>query len=255
MGRIRRRRTKYTWMPTLGGESAGGDNKYGVSYFGDTVTADWAGLGPTDLYVTPLVPDITLFPDGASGAEVNDQPTLRDFTEGQDWLLKRIVGRIFVAPEFISATDATTPPWVMVGAGFFVMRARDDMQNIPDATNKEIDPLGSENIRQPWLWRRTWLLRVNGVTSTGGNPTYDGPTFNYLGSVAEGSTIDSKVARRIRREERLFFALNCYGGRGPDVDAGAQGTGEGFTTPANVAFNLDYRILGAMRRSNNRSVF
>jgi len=252
MRRIRRKRQKYTWMPTLGGQASNGDTHFFTSWFGGKIEANSAYLGPTDLYVSPVVPDYTLFPGSAAGAATSDV-TLKDFTEGQDWILKRIVGRLNLGLELIedAGTD-TTPAFVMVGAGFYVGRADDTAQDIPDGSNFEIDPLASNNIRQPWIWRRTWLLR-NGLVrpSSGFFPT--APVDNGEMTGALGPIIDSKIARRIRREERLWFVLNAYGGNQYACDARAGGGP--YPTPGVVQFNLDYRILGQTRKSTNRSTF
>jgi len=249
---VRRKRQKYTWMPTLGGVSDnGGETPYFTSFFGDKVVANVAYQGPTDLYVTPVVPDYTLFPTNAAAAATSDT-TLADFTQGQDWLLKRIVGRLNIGVTLFDVDPASsTPSFVMVGAGFFVSRADDVSQDVPDGSNYEIDPLASNNIRQPWIWRRTWLLR-NGLANPG-NDIPTAPVDNGEMPGALGPIIDSKIARRIRREERLWFVINAYGG---DTYAVSHKNGGGtYANPAEVQFNLDYRILGQTRRSTNKSTF
>lgn len=241
----RRRGSRYTWLPTLGGiKDNGSGSRYGTSYFGGDIAVDSAAFGSTDLYVTPIVPDATVFPDGSgAGGE-----TLRDFTEGQDWLCKRVVGKLSVGAAQIAS--GLTPPYIIVGAGIFAGRADDQNQNIPDTNNDEIDPLGSENVRQPWMWRRTFLL--TNASSTFASEFYwthlDNGSFGVL---ADTQTVDTKgVSRRIRREQRLWFVLNAYGMS--NFEATNDST---WLTKGHIHFLFDYRVLGAMRKSQNKSVF
>lgn len=235
-------------MPTLGGTiQAWNQGNYGSSFFGSSVfVPDNPAIVPT-IYVTPIVPDETFFPDQTAAAG----STLRDFTEGQDWFLKRLVGKLAVSIEQSSPGEGgSTYPTIMFGAAFFVARADDNNPNFPDLQGQEYDPLGSQNIRQPWIWRRTWILSNQAAPVPGsGLPPW--PTNNEVfGSALDGPHIDAKTARRIRREERLWFCANAYGGvQFPgDENIGVSFGGKAY-------FTLDYRVLGAMRRSNNRSTF
>lgn len=237
-------------MPTLGGISTSGGSSYGLSYFSGVIETDGGALGPTDLYVTPIVPDASFFTDAASEQGLS----LRDLTEGQDWLLKRIVGKIVVNVPAVVRTIDQAPYIFTVGAGFFVGRADDNNPNVPDTNNAEIDPLGSQNIRQPWIWRRTWVLR----NSSQPVPTLGFPETWLPGSnvssgftaAEDGPNIDSKIARRIRREERLWFVVNAYG-----KDKLSDDTAGGYAATGICEFSLDYRVLGQMRRSTNKSTF
>lgn len=236
-------------MPTLGGNSVSGDNHYTTSFFGGVIGLDGQALGPQDLYVTPIVPDETQF----VGDFVPDQGSLADFTSGQDWLCKRIVGKLFVGMhQHENTTSGGTPPYAIIGAGFYVGRADDANQDVPDTNNSEIDPLALKNVRQPWMWRRTWFL-----SNASANPTAAFPDLAWshldngaLASSLDGPHIDIKVARRIRREERLWFVINGYGLS--DMSANTDGD---WSVPGQASFLLDYRVLGAMRKSNNRSTF
>lgn len=244
MRRIRRKR-RYTWMPTLGGLESAGDASYNTSYFNAAITADAPSKGANNLYVTPIIPDYTLWQTGNSPTG----PSLRDTTEGQDWLLKRIVGKLHIGvAQFAAAPLATTPTIIKVAAAFFVARADDADPNIPDLNNDEIDPLGTKNVRQPWIWRRNWVL-MNGLSGTAPQFQTISEVNNNGFSVADGPHIDSKVSRRIRREERLWFVINAYGYNNM-FDTFAT-----YDERGDVQFSLDYRVLGAMRRSNNRSTF
>lgn len=238
-------------MPTLGGIITAGESAYGVTHFGYLQNVD-SNSTVFNSHVESLVPDETVFPDQGQAANT---VTLRDFVEGQDWFLKRIVGKLAIACCTRStATDGDTSwPNVLVGAGFFVAKAEDNNPEQPDLEVQEYDPLGSENVRQPWIWRRTYVLTDSNITTPGGNPTrYPVFTTNnlLLASGLDGPHIDAKTARRIRREERLWFVTTMT----PFHYASDSG-GSVSASTMQVSVNLDYRILGAMRRSTNRSTF
>ena len=131
---------------------------------------------------------------------------LRDEVEGQSWLLKRLVGNIFC--QYVNADGNSDPSqfWrqALVTAGFFVSRNIDSIQGEPDLDYDEYDPMFLDNITNPWIWRRSWIL-----SNPEGNVVRDDfpiANSNYVGD-ASGPHIDSKVKRRILREQRLFFAL------------------------------------------------
>jgi len=236
-------------MPTLGGISTGGDgDKEYTTYFASEVTAQPPWAGAQDLYVTPIVPDYTQVV--LSDLQPEDAPSLRDATEGQDWLLKRIVGKLHIAAgQLVPGALETTPKVLRVAAGFFVGRASEVSPDVPDMSNFEIDPFGLNNVRQPWIWRRNWWL-FNGLAPDTAQSGIIGEVNNNLFSALDGPNIDSKVARRIRKEERLWFTLNAYGS-----DDFTRFPGVVYTNPGLVQFSLDYRILGAMRKSSSRSTF
>lgn len=253
--RFKRRKQKYTWFPTLGQESTitvgEGQQSYGVSYISGLVEVSGgpaAGPGPTDIYVTPIVPDQTFQVDDAQ----EESSTLRDFTEGQDWLLKRIVGSLQVMYAQIShTTQDQSAKFCTVGAAFFVARADEDDPNIPAGKPEEYDPLALRQIREPWIWRKIWRLQNTGQATLSPNPGNipQNNTFLTAGN-SMSPDIDSKVARRIRREERLWFVVNAYGSSAWDA------TNDGAFANSNpLYFTLDYRILGQMRKSTNRSTF
>lgn len=252
--RFKRRKAKYTWFPTLGQESTitvgEGQQSYGVSYITGLVEVSGgpaAQPGPSDIYVTPIVPDQTFQVDDAQ----EQSSTLRDFTEGQDWLLKRIVGSLTVAYAQIShTTQDQSAKYATIGAAFFVARADEDDPNVPAGKPEEYDPLALRQIREPWIWRKVWKLS-NAAQATIGPPVAMPATnlqLPYAGTM--GPDIDSKVSRRIRREERLWFVINAYGSSAFDATNDAA-----FANSNPVYFQLDYRILGQMRKSTNRSTF
>lgn len=245
-------------MPTLGGiaNREGGGSAYGLTTVSIQVIPELdpsSGPGAGSCVAVSLVPDETQHPDAAA----TGNSTLRDFTEGQDWLVKRIVGKIH-AYSVQQAPDAGQTCWqqMQLGCAFFVARANEENPNTPDLEAREYDPLGSEVVREPWIWRRTWLLNNDLGDAVGtGLVSFKGvapiSTMQY-GSVLDGPHLDAKSARRVRREERLWFVASVNGFYG-DVENSfdvAVTRKDSF-----IEVNLDYRILGAMRKSNNRSAF
>lgn len=257
----RKRRTKYTWFPVFGTKINGDlDTSYG------TVSSRIEGLKPSaDSSIIPsfgngtllcqaVLPDQT-FQISAQGGSTTDQVSLRDFVEGQDWALKRIVGKAHLGIASGTPNPTAGAQWgtVLVTMGFFVGRSQDDNQGAPDFQDDEVDPQNVDNVRQPWIWRRTWALSDFTITSPGssiavGN-TFPSTTSGY-GDMASGPHIDSKVSRRIRREERLWLAISALGMDPSETVV----TGAPSTQP-NIFGQIDVRILGAMRKSRNTSSF
>lgn len=244
----RRRKSKYSWFPVLGSIFSGDGGTHRVSTFFNelTVRGDDSDI-PTvgnGMFIMPLVPDFT--PQEAGGTT---EFTLSDFVQGQDYILKRIVGKIFVSLDQPQGTTAGWPS-ILVTAGFFV--ARNDEDNTADIAldDTSIDPQGLLNVQNPWIWRRQWMLGNPGVFADAftGNPGWPQNNAGYPG-VLDGPHIDSKVARRIVREQRLWFVCSAMG----ISPGGTQQPPDGADTRVNVA--LDVRILGAMRRAKNKSAF
>lgn len=236
-------------MPTLGGIVEHGESAKGNTAFGFEIPINNDST-VANINVISLVPDETFLPDQANASS----QTLRDFTEGQDWFLKRVVGKCWVAASQGPAAVNQITSWahVAVACALFVARAQDDNAELPDLTVDEYDPWNSQNVRQPWIWRRSWVLSDNEVTNTG-NTHYPWDFMNsnlIVSSSLDGPHIDAKTARRIRREERLWFVASCVPFTNFLDDGGAVSN-----STLKVSVNLDYRILGAMRKSNNRSTF
>lgn len=242
----KRRKSKYGWMPAIGLAHGG---TYRSNLVELALTAQLSkntkpSAGTAGLQYGPLIPDYTNQYDGAF-----DQ-TLKDLTEGQDWLCKRIVGKIHLFCVGTGGTFSNSSDWGRVCAtfGLFVCRAEDDAPADPDLDDDEIDPGNLQNIRQPWMFRRTWTF-TNPTACTTSPQVYGQAAFNdNMNSVGEaGPHIDVRVARRIRKEERLFYAFSLVG-----ADVGIQSVA---ALSPQVHGQVDLRFLGAMRRQSNKSTF
>jgi len=254
----KRRRTKYTWLPTIGTDldiTGAPDDVVA----GQQITTVALDTGETSIDIFPLTVDQPL-----EGTSLLNNTTLGTVI-GNEYVLKRIVGKWHAAmqPKRLANNDPSNWGAVMVCVGIFVARAQDADQNadqpIGSATigerRQNYSPLHTDCIREPWVWRRTWVLTnpafantqealTAGTTlgSTGiGYPTSTG----LYGSVADGPHIDAKTVRRVKQDERLWVAIATLGfPLGGAVDQSST-----------VVHYFDFRLLGALRRARNSGAF
>jgi len=259
-----RRRRKYTWLPNLGtGSAVNSDRDHPGREFLLSVTA------ANNSIIVPVTFDVPQ--EVISTGEPTDTPLSEII--GNEYIIERIVGNIFV--NTANAGDPGAQSFAArVTAGFFVARA--DQAN-PDAPigsavladeTRNYSPAFIDNIREPWMWRRVWLLGkgpvpvataggsgvVGSVTTTaGGTATDPGQTTTsaypcsnvYYGTAVGGPFFDIKSSRRVGQDERLFFIL------------AAQSFPIDTVITETFVLNalLDLRILGAIVKSHNKSTF
>lgn len=264
MGRPRRRRARYTWLPTLGtaGPEGSDDNSSGRE-FTLLVPED----GSSDVIITPLT-----FDEPKEGDDLNLASNPLGTILGNEYFIKRIVGKLFAShrQQTNAGGDPSLPGAALFGAGFFIARANDTSQG-PDQPigsasiverQENYSPLSEDTIREPWIWRRTWVLQnyFQRGASALGRATFDPAlaanatefqgvyvptsTMEY-GSVLDGPHIDAKTARRVKQDERLFFV----------VASRALPTASVFNTNGLIDGYLDFRILGALRKARQGSAF
>jgi len=251
----RRRRTRGTWFPTLGsGVGELDDNLAGLNF---SVTL--AANGSITTGILPLTFDAPFEGDRVtSGVD-----SLADIV-GSEYILKRIVGKLFLHRFIGSPLLQDNQPGILVGCGFFVARANDQAVGggedtpIGSATEAErrdnYSPLEVDTIREPWIWRRTWVLGsalktlTAALAATSANQNQAAfPVSNvFYGSVMDGPHIDSTVKRRVSQDDRLFFAVSaCTYPPGEAATANELGM-RGY---------LDYRIFGSLVKARNSSAF
>lgn len=266
--RRRRRTSRGTWLPTLGT----GVDVDGFDYSGRGFFLTVPENGGCTVLITPLT-----FDHPIEGETVDDTKTALGSIIGNEYVLNRIVGKFicYRNPETTifgtgpTRTDAYSA--TQVGAGFFVARAQDDDtgdadqpigSNTAAERNDNYNPLDVDCIREPWIWRRTWMLgsqnypliqtgTINHNLFRSANNLFPVSNVNY-GSVLDGPHIDSKVKRRVRLDERLFFVIavrNAFG----ISDVGAPGVVD--VQPVVIGADLDYRIFGSLRKAHNKSSF
>lgn len=270
----RRRKTRYNWIPSDGTAVASGAHHQDFQAFSLQINL---GTGADSALSGGLVSNILADFNPAE----DDAASALGQSMGSEYLLRRIVGKAFVA---IGATTATANPTrgqaakstALVTLGFFVapfgyVEASGD-RNISQPIGIEGDPLVTPynpqltiTNREPWIWRRSWMLNPFGpspalqvnnagapqfiiATDTDNGVAFPATNTSY-GSVLDGPHIDAKTARRIRKHERLWVAMTAApypegSTIDPDVFAAVR-----------VTSTIDVRCLGVLRRAKNRSSF
>lgn len=252
----KKRKTKYTWLPVIGQANIT-DNDPDTAGFGTINLVGAGATGAEDLTVTPLILDEPQ--ETVAGNLAGGENTLADII-GSEYFIKRIVGKFFCSYSQGNANLGALfePLAARVTAGFFIARADSAVaagNNLPVGMDNPLEnysPQAALNIREPWIWRRTWILgdqgRAPGVAAGIDPGTWPTNNASY-GSVADGPHIDARTARRVRKEERLWFAVSTQkvadAITGDDTD----------NLQGQVSWWLDYRVLGALRKSVARGSF
>jgi len=261
------RRRRGTWLPTLG--SAGLLAEQTVP--GRQINTIPVATGFINTLILELTTDEPQDDEGVSPA-----PSMADVV-GSEYILRRIVGKMYLHRDGtdVSGAGIDFGPAVHVAAGFFVARAADatgpagvslpigaESASTGTVLRDNYSPLESDTIREPWIWRRHWILGLAGGLRAGGaaatTPTHGSGTThgNYVasypcstalyGSVADGPHIDAQSARRVGRDERLWCAISVC--PAPITDTVTDGT-------LTVRGYLDYRLFGSIVRAANRASF
>jgi len=264
----RRRKFKGLWLPNIGTVDVDGDN---IAITAGREVEIAASGGETK----PVVGVIPLTFDQPQEAQtlVDNVPLI--YQLGNGYTLRRVVGKFYAqytpGVTFTTTqgnTQGHTPPAVLLTAGLFVARAEDEniAANLPigslsgDSLIENYNPDTPNCIREPWLWRRKWILGnplmrqfadVNYSTlATPINPdiasAYYPPNTGSYGSVWDGPHCDARTRRRVSSDDRLWLAVSLL--------AYPRRSG-GYTNPSQVNIHFDYRLFGALRRDRNRGVF
>jgi len=278
---MRRRRSRGTWFPVIGTQPS-----EELSYAPIRLSLAVPAADGFEQVVTGIVP--VTFDEPQEGEDLVPGADALSEILGNEYILKRIVGKCFVSRTYIAARDSQSQaeqflqdwPLLLVGCGFFVARAQDSQdpggQALPigttgnSAINEEkiwenYSPLALSTIREPWIWRRTWLLgnpAIDAINQTliqtvSNNAAYRGYSVDYpsnnvaYGSVLDGPHLDSRVKRRVGQDDRLWFAVGVkpLNNINPVVSTGD------IVSDTHVDILLDYRIFGSLRKAKNRSAF
>jgi len=251
---MRRRRSKGTWFPVLGDQAGSEGNGSTVAGVDQSIPVAANGGVSTRFHVLTL---------DAPRETQSDDFTLAD-TLGSEYLLRRIVGKFH---GFHVGSDET-PLHALVCAAFFVARADSENSFYPlgadtnlltpgSTANESYSPLEQQTQREPWIWRRTWILgayavtrefnNVAGTITTVPNDYIPAGTWGY-NSVADGPHVDSKTLRRVGQDDRLYFCVSTV--RWPISQEPDPQQEDSF-----IAYHLDYRIFGSLRRAKNSGNF
>lgn len=259
--RRRRRKQRVLWLPNVGtpewGSAAGEPAGFNPSYL-DFNLAFTLGGGRVPTF------EFVLFQDGPGSESFQLPPASPNEWEARglntmlEWgyRLRRIVGKLHISagtPVQDQTQVAVEQAGVICTAGIIVRRIDQQLPNQSLAlTAGDITTDSPENIRDPWIWRRSWPILnaqvglVAGSDPTGATQAADmvlsgsmyGPSEG--GSVLDGPHVDAKTARIIGPEERVFLNLTFR---------------ERFLTgPAPIDWDcsvfFDYRGLASLRSSS-----
>lgn len=246
-----RRRRKFTWLPTIGTTGVDEGSPANSAQIADVLVRSQAGfLGIPDSVVFPIINDFPQEPYG-----VNQGSTEEGIGEiiGNEYIIERIVGEIFLG--YTSPNGTSGNATALVTCGIFIARADASQAAQPIGLSaNNYSPQALENIREPWMFYRTWLLAGQIVQS--GNPFTFNSGFNQGrtnfginagGSMYEGPHVDIKSVRRVRQDERCYLTVSAQG---------YNPLGERTTTNdglLEIVVNL--RALGALRKATQRGAF
>lgn len=191
--------------------------------------------GPSATTLIPLVKDE---PQNITGAT----ETLADL-EGSAYRLRRIVGKIHIQPAQIAAVTNLDSTTFMVTVGMIVLHV--DNAGVQLAASASYDVQALDSTRDPWIWRRSWVLQnqvgnaalnvaapdTRPLSAQGANTT------GYGSGNMDGPHIDAKTARVISNEERLFMVASAIG-----LDGNTQGAAQPI-----IGF-CELRVLASMRK-------
>lgn len=240
--RFARRKPRVLWLPVLGNDvsSIQDEDNWVNGTQGSLTLPTGANSGRIIFDAVPVTFD---YSDPPSVEQGQFTKTLQDLASGNNYRLRRIVGKCFVSA-YTQATDFTYMPPIDVCAGFIINKT-DDSGNLVFANNpQDAAPLASDASQDPWIWRRRWLLsptpawfsgvQAGNMYSFNGTGQYPQTNATY-GSVADGPHIDQKTARVIGNQERLFFWIS------------ARTHTTTTTNEVSLAWTLDVRILASLR--------
>lgn len=246
----KRRKTRYTWLPMLGGAgdpNVDESNRVAFPFQATTGGVPMVTGSTGSISLVPLLEDTPQ----ESITTANPDPNIADFI-GTDYVIKRLVGKIFLS---MAQPAADTPFATYVTCGVFVARADDQQPLLPvgastQALAKEnYDPGYTDNVREPWAWRRNWVLGNKNTTNAGtafGSMRQMPDNNTQFPGVLDGPHIDMKVARRVRSDERLWFVCSA---------SAIADDNQLPTVALTVDGYADLRALGALRKAHNRSAF
>lgn len=250
---MRKGRRRGVWFPNLGTSGEEG-------FADDDDNGTYAELiPPTTGESGSLIQALTFdhFVDEGAQELGVDARSLADF-QGSEYILRRIVGKLFLAHDQ-AAPSAATPLGTQVTACFFVAREDEQPQlgfpvpiGATSVTNEvaKYGPSNVGNIHQPYIWRRQWILGNPSQTIQAGVTKFPPTNCNY-GSVLDGPHIDAKTVRRVRREDRLWFGLQFrYLGASWDRPFNVD-----VPIALHVKMHLDYRLFGTLVKAKSSGTF
>lgn len=256
----RRRRPRVTWFPQLGIATSSSGTPNTITGIGGSIAAQ-PNSDVETVQIQPLTFDA---PVETNSPDVGASVPLSYFI-GNEYFLRRVVGKFYCCRSVDYNGELAGPDVVHIAMGLFVARAGSELESggsdfpIDGATaagrTANYNPLSPDQTREPWIWRRQWLLG-SGVLQgaylsqqTGFGPGINFPSSNVggYGSVLDGPHCDAKTRRRVSSDDRLWCAVAVAS---PTLWSNGAGGGT-----ADVKYYFDYRILGSLRKAHNRGNF
>lgn len=223
MRRFKRRRSRVQWLPNTGTAIDNGLNAIDQGAFALSLgTINFSAGNPTTVVEIPLVLDNPSEADEVATGLAVRQTRALDEEQSFGYKLRRVVGSLFVGVRAASSTTGTVPSAVLVQAGLIIRRVDSNGLSLAGSVSiGDINPGSLANNEDPWIWRRDWLLGpINKLLNAGSSellPAPDAtdpfnlwanvlPETNHFTTGPNGtSTLDTKIARRVGKEERLFL--------------------------------------------------
>lgn len=242
----RRRKPRVVWLPPVGTQ-VNSALQPGQQYSGGYTTGQLllgANHNPTISF--PLVTDS---PDPTMGGGTLIAWQGQSLTEAQElgYRLRRIVGKVHVGLQAIQGQVPTRSGFCSITAGFIIRRVADNGNAL--ATADEVSTQAIQNLTDPWIWRRNWLISTGFIDPGGGDPPQNifalMPRNNVLGfgaGAVDAAHVDQKTARVVGPEERLFLDVSFTTGLQLEGQDEAEET-------VGVAIHYDLRVLATLRQN------
>lgn len=219
-----RRKSRGTWFPMLGTTRFESELQISFTLQQMELTIP-TGIDEPVVGVLP----ITLDEPQDSNDQSSDTKGIGEFI-GNEYIVKRVVGQLFLS-RTTTTSEAVGTDWpdVLVTSGFFVARAADGNDDFTDHVPvgwtttdawRNYSPQATQNIREPWMWRRSWILghRLSGqppvgvaAPATAINTTVADafPVSNVYYPNMSDHRVDIKSRRRVRQDERLWWVVGA----------------------------------------------
>jgi len=239
---MRRRKQGVVWLP-LDTSNRLGTDEVGALGSDPSALILSQDVPPFSIPVDPTVTLQAVVKDQPQGVGSTETSSLSDL-EGSAYRLRRIVGKIFIQLRQFAGEGGNAPKQVFTTVGFMILRVNESGDPLSALTPEQYDVNALDGVRDPWIWRRSWMLGNNGQTddvpAPDIAPVFPGSNVHY-GSALDGPHIDAKTARVVSDEERLFLVWSSIA-----LDGAAQETNQ-------LILVADLRVLATMRKqSGNR---
>lgn len=240
--RSKRRKPRVVWLPIDVENRLGQAPSPATSGINSSTGIKIYTVNP--LGTTGITEEIAVVKDFSGINQVATQATSLADLEQSGYRLRRIVGKLVFQMLQGAAVAAGDVNIAIVTAGFIIRRI--DQQDLTGrslaavlgGTGDELSVANLDNIADPWIWRRSWVLAdvVNSTAVDVNATAFPLSNTQYGGGVLDGPHIDAKVARVVGPEERLFFCVTTEG-----INGQPQGN------PGAVLLLSDLRVLASMR--------